>query len=162
MKKHFLSAIYLLMFQTSFAQDSSQILEIDNLVTLNETKVASTFEKTEKNKTWSSHGRNPDKISNVYRFADNNILISTTYTAYSIGDTDMIINFYFDSDHLIKAKTAYFDINNKRIETNYYYSNNQLINKEVEMSGIHGANYYVERAIRIRKELKKRPIKVPS
>ena len=150
------------MLQNSFAQDSSKILSIDNMVTVNETKIATTFEKTEKNKIWSSHGRNPDKISNVYRFTDNNILLSSTYTAYSIGDTDMIINLYFDSIYLIKAKTAYFDINNNKIENTYYYSNNQLINKEVEMSGIHGSNYYVERATQIRKELKRKPIKTPS
>ncbi len=150
------------MLQNSFAQDSSNILDIDNIVAVNETKVSTTFEKIEKNRIWASHGRNPNKISNVYRFSDNNVLISSTFTAYSIGDNDMIINLYFDSNHLIKAKTAYFDLNNKRIENNYYYSNNQLINKEVEMSGIHGASYYVERAIRLRKELKKRPIKIPS
>jgi hypothetical protein len=107
------------------------------------------------------HGKNPSKVAEIYRFTDNGILVSSTSMAYSIGDTEIIINLYFDSEKLVKAKTVSFDLNNNRNEYNYYYHDNQLINKDIEMKGIHGSKHYLDLANIIRRNLKKRPIKFP-
>jgi hypothetical protein len=138
-----------------------RVNRIFSIVSANEIKVSTIYQKIERNRIESMHGKNPKKISNVYRFTDNNILTSSTCTAYSTGDTDIIIYLYFKADELIKVKTVSFDMANNKTEYNYYFDNKQLINKEVEMSGIHGAKFYIDRAARLTKNLKKRPFKFP-
>lgn len=162
MTKHFLLSIFIFSFAESLPQDSLKIIRIDSIVAANEVKVAKSFQKIEKNKTWQSHGMNPKNVTDYYKFAENNMLISSTYATYTASDTELIISLYFDSNNLIKAKTTHFYFDNKKSEFNYYYENSNLINKENEMAGMHRANFYVERAIRVRRELKKRPIKFPS
>jgi hypothetical protein len=162
MKKHYTIVIYFFISLKGFSQDSLKIRDIDSIVAVNENRVSTIFQKIGKSKIETMHGRNPKKNADVYRYTDSNVLLSATFAAYSISDTAIIINLYFDSGNLIKAKTVYFGSDNKRSEYNYYYHNNQLINKEAEMSGIHRSDFYVERAARLRRQLKKRPIKFPS
>ena len=162
MTKHFLLGICIFPFAESLSQDSLKIMRIDSIVAANESKVATSFQKIEKNRTWQSHGKNPKNVTDVYKFTENNMLILSTFATYTASDTELIISLYFDSNNLIKAKTTHFDFDNKKSEYNYYYENSNLINKENEMGGMHRASFYVERAIRLRRELKKRPIKFPS
>ena len=153
--------INLFIFQEVLSQDSLGILRIDNKVLANEAKVSIIHQKIEKNKIESLHGKNPDNVSDVYRYTDKGILISQTSASYSNGDTSIVITLYFDLGNLIKAKTIYFDTNNNKNKYEYYYENNQLINKDAELSGSHTGKYYIERAKRIFKYLRKRPIKFP-
>ncbi len=161
MKQHIFYIIFPFISVNSSSQDSLKISHIDSLVSVNERKVSTVYQKIERNTIERMHSRNPDNISNVYRFTDDKILISTTFSAYSVGDTDMIVTLYFSEDDLIKAKTVSFDLQSNKTEHYYYYEDNKLINKETEMSGIHGASFYVDRAVRLRRNLKKRPFKFP-
>ncbi len=144
-----------------FSQHSPQLYGIDSIVATNEKKVSKIFQEIEKSKIEVLHGRSPENFSRTYRYAGNNTLLSATFTSYSIGDTDIIVSYYFDSGNLIKGTVISFDFEKKRTEYTYYFSENELINKEVGLSGIFSGDYFITRAAGILKGLKKRPIRFP-
>ncbi len=163
MEKILIIIITSLFAAKTFSQDSSILSRIDSIVKVRESKTSTIYQKIGKNPIEILDGKSSDKILNVYRFNDKGVLISTTFSAYSIDDTDIIVNLYYDSvGNLIKAITASFDMNNRKSTYTYYYSNDQLLNKEMEMAGIHAATYYVDLANRIRRNLKRKPIRFPS
>jgi hypothetical protein len=160
MKLYFLPLVSLLAsFLMSVAQDSSSLQKIDSLITANESRIVTSFQKTIRNTSWASHGKNPERISVTYRFANNDTLISFTHCAYTPEDTQIIVNLYFNSGRLIKAITRDFDMKNKPTDYPYYYDNSQLLNNEMDSLGIHKGTYYTTMAAQIRKRLKRKPIR---
>ena len=163
MKKILIIIISSLITTKAFSQDSSIFSRIDSVVKVSERTTSTIYQKIGKNPIEVIDGKSPDKILNVYRFTDKGVLVSTTFSAYAIEDTDIIVNLYYDSvGNLIKAITASFDMNNHRSTYTYYYSHDQLLNKEMETAGVHKANYYVDLANRIRRNLKRKPIRFPG
>jgi hypothetical protein len=161
MKEIYLIISFLFFGIRAFSQTPLTTAKIDSIVVQNEQRVETVFQKTEINRLKSSHGKNPDYISRVYRFNSKSALLSVTYFLFSVGDTVLIINFYFDSAKLIKIKTIDSEAINKT-EDIFYYSNNLLINNETAIKGPYAPDYYVGRAMKIRKNLKRRPIKFPE
>lgn len=160
MKLSILQVVFFLV--TSFvcaAQDTLVLQNIDSIVNLNESRIVTVLQKTVQNKLIASHGKNPEKISVTYRFANNDSLISYTHCAYSPGDTLIIVNLYFKEGKLTKALTRDFDMNNKSTDYPYYFENGQLINKEMDSVGIHKGSYYTALATQISKRLKKKPFR---
>lgn len=160
MKLFFLSIASLLASAfMSAAQDTIGIQKIDSIVTVNECRIVTVLQKTTQNKIIASHGKNPERISETYRFANNETLISFTHCAYTPGDTMIIVNLYFEEGKLIKVLTRDFDMRNTSTDYSYYYENSQLINKEMDSLGIHRGSYYTALATQIRKRLKKKPFR---
>lgn len=160
MKLSFLSFVCLLASSSmSVAQNSMGFQRIDSLVTANDLSIVTVFQKTTRNKLFASHGKNPEKISVTYRFANNDTLISFTHCAYTPGDTQLVVNLYFNSGQLIKVLTMDFDMRNTPTDYPYYFDNGQLLNKDMDSLGIHKGSYYVAMAAQIRKKLKKKPIR---
>ena len=144
----------------SFAQDAG----IDTIVTANEGKVATIFQKMEKSSIESTgHGKNPKFVSSIYSFTDDKLLNSATdIVFFSIGDTSFIINYYFDSGQLIKVKTIIFDNNKHPDKDILYFNNNKVISEESELAGLKNPRYYLNRAKELIKKLKRKPIRFPE
>src|SRR5690606_42024787 len=64
-------------YVTAFPQETTRMVRIDSLIAANESRITTVYQKTEKNRIWASHGKNPDKISVVFRFSDDSRLISS-------------------------------------------------------------------------------------
>jgi hypothetical protein len=162
MKEFLFIVSFLLIGRNAFLQEPALSQEIDSFVAQNERKVATIYQKTETNKLKASHGKNPDFISKIYRFNSNRNLFSAATVLFSVNDTMLIINYYFDSVQLIKVKTIDSQIDNKPTVDVFYYSRSQIINKEYEAKGPYPPEYYLKQASRLLKNLKKRPIKFPE
>lgn len=145
-----------------FSQDSLKLLYINNLITTNESKIVTVYQEIEKNKIRTIDGKDPAYILSTYRFISNKVLTSATFIAYSINDTSLIINYYFNSEELIKVNVTSFDLNNNPSKDEYYFDNNSLINTSSPTNGPYLPSYYLKRATELLKKIKKSPIKFPD
>ena len=163
MKKLISLVIFVCISFHALAQDSLLLSEIDRTVKDNEGNVSIVYQKTEKNRIESMHGKNPSHVVTIFKIAEQEVLLSVTFITLSVDDTSLILHYYFNKGQLIKVGVTNFgDFDNFKSGNSYYFGSGQLINKGADTLGPYKSTFLIERAAKMQKEFKKRPIRFPS
>lgn len=157
MRLFFLLPVFFLSLH-SFSQEDG----IDSLVTTNESNIGAVYQKTEKNKMFSSDASNENQLCTVYRYTDKNSLSSITVSIYTDNDTSIRVNYYFNLDRLIKVRSECWVSGNKKPDDVFYFKNDKPLNSANEINGPYRPEKYLSMARRHLKLLKEKPIRFPE
>lgn len=152
----FISTIFTLR---CFSQDSTIYRNIDSIISANDKKVETTFQKTERNRIESLHGKSPDYSTYIIRLSSDASLLSVDMISFSPGDTSMTIKLYFDGKNLIKAHSFFTWRDSSVTENVFYFDKNKILNVVTEP--VYVPTKYLEWGQIYLKQLKKRPIRFP-
>lgn len=153
-------SILLVCILTTF-QSFSQEAIIDSIVSENEASVATVYQETKTNKFASSHATNELQLWTAYRYTIQNKLSSISVALHTNDDTSFRINYYFNSDQLIKVRTESYLEKTRRPDDVFYFSHGKPINPTTVINGPYPAEKYVAMARRHLKMLKKKPVRFP-